>query len=43
MVKTASRLRRLSNGYSFAEFRPKKPGRGVFGDPDVRIVSFERR
>jgi hypothetical protein len=43
MAKTAKRRRRLSDGYSFAGFRPKETVRGVFGDPDVRIVSLERR
>ena len=43
MAKTAKCRRRLSDGYSFAGFRPKEAVRGVFGDPDVRIVSLERR
>jgi hypothetical protein len=43
MGKTAKRRRRLSDGYSFAGFRTKETVRGVFGDPDVRIVSLDRR
>jgi hypothetical protein len=43
MAKTATRRRRLSEGYSFAGFRPKETVRGIFGDPDVRIVSLDRR
>src|ERR1019366_5248769 len=43
MAKTATRRRRLSDGYSLAGFRPKETVRGIFGDPDVRIVSLDRR
>jgi len=43
MAKTARHRRRLSDGYSFAGFRPQETVRGFFGDPDVRIVSLERR
>jgi len=43
MVKTGKCRRRLSDGYSFAGFRAKEAVRGVFGDPDVRIVSLSRR
>jgi hypothetical protein len=43
MAKIAKRRRHLSDGYSFVGFRPKETVRGVFGDPDVRIVSLERR
>jgi hypothetical protein len=43
MVKTGKRLRRLSDGYSFAGFRASATVRGVFGDPDMRIVRLERR
>jgi len=35
--------RRLSDAYSFAGFRAKGTVRGVFGDPDVRIVNFQPR
>jgi transposase len=35
--------RRLSDGYSFAGFRALANVRGVFGDPDVRIVRLDRR
>jgi hypothetical protein len=31
------------DGYSFAGFRAQEAVRGVFGDPDVRIVSLDRR
>lgn len=37
------RQRRLSDAYSFAGFRAKATVRGVFGDPDVRIISVQRR
>jgi len=43
MVKSGKRLRRLPDGYSFAGFRARATVRGVFGDPDVRIVRLERR
>jgi hypothetical protein len=43
MTKSGKRQRRLSDGYSFAGFRAKTTVRGVFGDPDVRIVRLDRR
>jgi hypothetical protein len=43
MVKSGKRLRRLSDGYSFAGFCARATVRGVFGDPDLRIVRVERR
>ena len=43
MAKSGKRLRRLSDGYSFAGFRARATVRGVFGDPDVRVVGLERR
>jgi len=43
MAKSGKRLRRLSDGYSFAGFRARATVRGVFGDRDVRIVGLERR
>jgi hypothetical protein len=43
MAKSGKRLRRLSDGYSFAGFRAKVTVRGVFGNPDVRIVRLDRR
>src|ERR1700726_2074360 len=43
MAKSGKRLRRLSDGYSFAGFCARAIVRGVFGNPDVRIVSLERR
>ena len=43
MAKSGKRQRRLSDGYSFAGFRARATVRGVFGDPDVRIVGLERR
>jgi hypothetical protein len=43
MAKSGKQLRRLSDGYSFAGFRARATVRGVFGDPDVRIVRLERR
>jgi transposase len=43
MAKSGKRRRRLSDGYSFAGFGAKATVRGVFGDPDVRIVRLDRR
>jgi hypothetical protein len=43
MAKAAKRRRRLSDEYSFAGFRARQTVRGVFGDPNVRIVSLDRR
>jgi hypothetical protein len=43
MVKSGKRSRRLSDGYSFAGFCARATVRGVFGDPDLRIVRLERR
>src|SRR5208282_2404784 len=43
MAKSGKRQRRLSDGYSFAGFRARATVRGVFGDPDVRIVRLDRR
>jgi hypothetical protein len=43
MVKSGKRFRRLSDGYSFAGFCARATVRGVFGDPDLRIVRLERR
>src|SRR6266576_7190200 len=43
MVESGKRRRRLSDGYSFAGFRADETLRGVFGDPDVRILRLDRR
>lgn len=43
MAKSGKRPRRLSDGYLFAGFRARATVRGVFGDPDMRIVRLERR
>jgi hypothetical protein len=48
MGKDRKQRRRLSDGYRFAGFRPDEFVRGVFvrgvfGEPDVRIVSLHRR
>jgi hypothetical protein len=43
MAESGKRQRRLSDGYSFAGFRAKATVRGVFGDPNVRIVRLDRR
>jgi len=43
MAKSGKRQRRLSDEYSFAGFRARATVRGVFGDPDVRIVRLDRR
>src|ERR1700722_16367780 len=42
MAKSGKGQRRLSDGYSFAGFRARKIVRGVFGDPDVRVVTLDR-
>jgi hypothetical protein len=43
MAKSGKRQRRLSDGYSFAGFRAAASVRGVFGDPQVRVVRLDRR
>jgi hypothetical protein len=43
MARSGKRQHRLSDGYSFEGFRPEATLRGVFGDPNVRIVALERR
>jgi hypothetical protein len=43
MAKSGKQQRRLSDGYSFAGIRARAGVRGVFGDPDVRIVRLDRR
>jgi antirestriction protein ArdC len=43
MAESGKRQRRLSDGYSFAGFRARVTVRGVFGDPNVRIVRLDRR
>lgn len=43
MTESGKRQRRLSDGYSFAGFRARATVRGVFGDPNVRIVRLGRR
>jgi len=43
MAKSGKGQRRLSDGYSFTGFRVRETVRGVFGDPDVRIVTLDRR
>src|SRR5262245_12775870 len=43
MAESGKRQRRLSDGYSFAGFRARATVRGVFGDPNVRIVRLDRR
>src|SRR5271168_1027525 len=42
MAKSGKGQRRVSDGYSFAGFRARETVRGVFGDPDVRIVTLDR-
>src|SRR5271155_2907269 len=42
MAKSGKGQRRLSDGYSFAGFRARETVRGVFGDPDVRVVTLDR-
>src|ERR1700692_4605201 len=43
MAESGKRQRRLSDGYSFDGFRANETLRGVFGDPDVRILRLDRR
>jgi hypothetical protein len=43
MAQAGKHQRRLSDGYSFPGFRARSTVRGVFGDPNVRIVTLERR
>jgi hypothetical protein len=43
MPKSKKRQRRLSDGYSFVGFRAAASVRGVFGDPQVRVVQLDRR
>jgi pimeloyl-ACP methyl ester carboxylesterase len=43
MAESGKRQRRLSDGYSFAGFRARATVRGVFGDPNVRILRLDRR
>jgi len=43
MAKSKQRRRRLSDGYSLARFRAAASVRGVFGDPQVRVVRLDRR
>jgi len=43
MSKSGKRQQRLSDGYSFAGFRARAGVRGVFGDPNARIVCLDRR
>jgi hypothetical protein len=43
MAKLKKRQQRLADGYSFAGFRAAASVRGVFGDPQVRVVRLDRR
>jgi len=43
MAQSGKGQRRLSDGYSFQDFRAQAAVRGVFGDRDVRIVTLDRR
>ena len=43
MAQLGNWQHRLSDGYSFAGFRAQATVRGVFGDPDVRVVKLDRR
>ncbi len=43
MANSSKRQRRLSDAYSFPGFRPQPTVRGVFGDPDARIITLDRR
>jgi hypothetical protein len=43
MAESGKRQQRLSDGYSFADFRTRATVRGVFGDPNARIVHLDWR
>src|SRR5262252_5461541 len=43
MARAAKRSRRLWDTYSFSGFRPEQTVRGIFGDPNARIITLKRR
>ena len=43
MAKSGKRQRRLWDAYSFPGFRPEPTVRGVFGDPNARVITLNRR
>ncbi|MEI6723771.1 MAG: hypothetical protein WCO67_23670, partial [Betaproteobacteria bacterium] len=43
MVNSAKRQRRLWDAYAFPGFRPQPTVRGVFGDPNARVITLVRR
>src|SRR5262249_57998465 len=43
MARATKRSRRLWDTYSFSGFRPEQTVRGVFGDPNARIITLKRR
>ena len=43
MATSRKRPRRLADAYTFPGFRPQATVRGVFGDPQARVVTLTRR
>ena len=43
MARTAKRRRRLWDAYCFPGFWPEPTVRGIFGDPQARVISLKRR
>ena len=43
MAISAKRQRRLWEAYAFPGFRPQGTVRGVFGDPEARVITLVRR
>jgi len=43
MARAAKRSRRLWDTYSFFGFRPEQTVRGIFGDPQARVITLKRR
>jgi hypothetical protein len=43
VLVTSTKRRRLLDAYRFPSFRPIEDVRGVFGDPQARVVSLVRR
>jgi len=43
MAKSSKRKRRLWDAYAFAGFRPQSTVRGIFVDPNARVIALTRR
>jgi hypothetical protein len=43
MARAAKRSRRLWDTYVFPGFRPEQTVRGIFGDPEARVITLKRR